>query len=139
MKDKQLYLYWLYLFIFCAALGFIQSRGPLVMALLTIAGLAFFVPPAMLLYRDVRSGDRRHLRPIAIISLCSLLLSAALLLLYWALLARSGSDVAANIAYAALAIFSSPMLVMPAPALSMFLWACLLFTAFHFRKKKKST
>ncbi len=137
MKDKQLYLYWLYLYIFCAALGFIQSRGPLATALLAIAGTVFFLPPAMLLYRDVRSGEHKHLRPIALFSLCSLVLSAGLLLLYWVLLARSGSDVAANIAYAALAVFSAPMLTMPAPALSMFLWACLLFTAFYFRKKKK--
>ena len=138
MKDKQLYLYWLYLFIICAALGFIQDRGPLVTALLTIAGLLFFLPPAMLLYRDSRSTERKHIRPIALISLAALILSAALLLLYWALLARSGSDLAANIAYAALAVFSTPMLAMPAPALSLFLWACLLFTALHFRKRKKN-
>ena len=138
MKDKQLYLYWLYLFIICAVLGFIQNRGPLVTALLTIAGLLFFLPPAMLLYRDSRSTQRKHIRPIALISLAALILSAALLLLYWALLARSGSDLAANIAYAALAVFSAPMLVMPAPALSLFLWACLLFTALHFRKRKKT-
>ena len=105
MKDKQLYLYWLYLFILCAALGFIQDRGPLVTALLTIAGIGFFLPPA--------------------------------LLLYWYVLARSGSDVAATVAHAAMVIFSAPMSCMVAPALSLFLWACLLFSVFYFRKRKK--
>ena len=139
MKDKQLYLYWLYLSIFCAALGFIQNRGPLVTALLTLAGIAFFLPPTVLFYRDVRSGARKNIRTIALISLCSLVLSAATLLLYWTLLARSGSDLAANIAHAAMVIFSTPMSCMVAPALSLFLWACLLFSAFYFRKKKEKS
>jgi len=137
MKDKQLYLYWLYLFILCAALGFIQDRGPLVTALLTIAGIGFFLPPALLLYKDVRSGQRKHARFLAIASLCSLVLTAVLLLLYWYVLARSGSDVAATVAHAAMVIFSAPMSCMVAPALSLFLWACLLFSVFYFRKRKK--
>ena len=138
MKDKRLYLYWLYLFIFCAALGFIQERGPLVTALLAIAGVIFFVPPALLLYRDVKRGEQKHTPRLAIISIASLALSAAFLLLYWMLLARSGSDLAATIAYAAMVIFSTPMACMPAPAFSLFLWACLLFSAFYFRKRKKA-
>lgn len=135
MKDKQLYLYWLYLFIICAALGFIQNRNPLGVALLTIVGVAFFVPPAIMVYRDIRAGQSRHLGKLAILSGCSLLATAVLFILYWLLLTVSGSDISAGIAYAVLTVFSAPMMCVAFPAISMFLWACLLITSVLYWKK----
>jgi hypothetical protein len=139
MKDKQLYLYWLYLFIICAALGFIQDRNPIGVALLTIVGIAFFAPPAVLVYRDIHAGTRKHLGRIAILSLCSLVATMVLFIVYWLTLTVSASDIAANIAYAALTILSVPMMCVAFPAVSMFLWACLLIVSVVYWKKQKTT
>lgn len=138
MKDKQLYLYWLYLFIICAALGFIQDRSPLGVALLTVVGLGFFVPPALLVYRDIRAKQRRNLIRVALLSGCSLLGTVVLFIVYWFLLTTAGSDVTANIAYAALTVLASPMMCVALPALSLFGWACLLIASILYLKKEKS-
>lgn len=135
MKDKQLYLYWLYLFIICAALGFIQNRDPFGVALLTLAGIASFAPPAVLVYRDIRAGERKHLGRIAVISLVSLVATTALFIVYWLALTVSGSDMVANIAYAALTILSVPMMCVAFPAVSLFLWASLLMVSIVYWKK----
>ena len=137
MKDKHLYLYWLYLAILCAALGFIQERNPLVVALLCLASLTFFVPGGILLYRDIRSGGKRNLKIILWLSLSSLALTTALFIGYWLSLAAASSDLPGRILYAALTLFSTPMMCAPYPAMSMFLWACMLFTAITYLKPKK--
>lgn len=136
MKNKQLCLYWLYIFILCAALGFIQDRGVLLTAALFVLCLAFFVPPALLLHRN--RTDRRLLLTLAFLGIASLVLTAVLFITYWYALAASGSDLLANVMHAVLTIFSAPMMCAPWPALSMFLWACLSITAFSLLKKAKS-
>ena len=73
MKDQKLYLYWLYLFILCAALGFIPEPQGLLQALLALTAMLFFVPPVMLLYRGIKQGKRKHLRIIRNLSALSLL------------------------------------------------------------------
>lgn len=135
MKNKQLYLYWLYIYILCAALGFIQERGSILTAALFLLCLGFFVPPALLLYNN--RTDRKTLLTLALLGIGSLLLTAVLFIAYWYALAASGSDLLANVMHAALAVFSAPMMCAPWPALSMFLWACLSITAFSFLKKGK--
>lgn len=136
MKNKQLCLYWLYIFILCAALGFIQDRGVLLTAALFVLCLGFFVPPALLLHHN--RTDRRLLLTLAFLGIASLVLTAVLFIAYWYALASSGSDLLANVMHAVLAIFSAPMMCAPWPALSMFLWACLSITAFSFLKKAKN-
>ena len=51
----------------------------------------------------------------------------------------SPDDIAANIAYAALTILSVPMMCVAFPAVSMFLWACLLIVSVVYWKKQKKT
>jgi hypothetical protein len=138
MKDKQLYLYWLYLAILCATLGFIQDRNPLVVALLCLASLAFFVPGGILLYRDIRSGGKQNLKIILWGSVLSLVLTAVLFIGYWFSLAAASSDLPGRILYAALTVVSTPMMCAPYPAVSMFLWACMLFTAITYLKPTKT-
>lgn len=137
MKDKQLYLYWLYAYIICAILGFIQNRSPLVTALLALACAAFFVPGGILVYRDIRNKQRKNLRNIMVLSIASLLLTMALFIGYWFSLTAFGSDTPGKVMYALLTVFSTPLMCAPFPAISMFLWACLLFTAISFWKQGK--
>lgn len=137
MKTNQLYLYWLYLFIFCAAMGFIQERNPLVTALLMLLTLAFFVPGALLLYHAIREGDRKHLRNVLIISACSLGVTMLLFIANTLTVLAPDNDLLGRILYAVLVVFSAPMMCAPYQSISMFLWACLMFTAISHWKKTK--
>lgn len=136
MKDKQLYLYWLYLYIICATLGFIpQERNPLVAALLALLTLVFFVPPAILLYRGIRQESRPHLKAIALISALSLGLTTLLFIANMLTVLAPNDLLLGNIFYALLTLFSAPMMCAPYQIVSLLLWASLLVVALHWRKK----
>lgn len=136
MKDRKLYLYWLYLYILCASLGFIPSpRSPLVTALLTLAAVAFFVPPAMILYRAIRRDDRKAMKLVALLSAGSLVLTTVLFIANTLTVLAPANLLLGNILNALLVLFSAPMLCAPYQALSLFGWACLLFTVIFHRKK----
>lgn len=136
MKDKQLYLYWLYLYIICAILSFIpQERNPLVAALLAILTLVFFLPPAILLYRGIRQESHPHLKTIALISALSLGLTTLLFIANILTALAPNNLLLGNIFYALLILFSTPMLCAPYPILSPLLWASLLVIALRWRKK----
>lgn len=136
MKDKHLYLYWLYLFILCAALGFIPAeRSPLVAALLALLSIAFFVPGVMLLYRGIQRRQRAHLKIILILSTCSLALTLVLFIANTLTVLAPDNILLGNILNALLVVFSAPMMCAPYQFLGMFGWACLLFTAISYWKK----
>ena len=135
MKDKQLYLYWLYLAILCAALGFIQERNSLVVLLLTVLMILFYVPGGMLLYRAIQRGKRQHLRNVLFLSLISLAATTLFFIFNLLTVLAPANRLLGNILNAALVIVSVPMMCSPLPALSMFLWGCLLFTAISWWKK----
>lgn len=130
MKERRLYLYWLYLFILCAALGFIRDRSPLVAALLTLLGMGFFVPGGLLLYRGQR-------KPILIISAASLVLTLLLFIGNTLTVLAPDNLLLGNILHAALTVFSAPMMCLPYQGLGVFGWACLLFAALYRSKKPK--
>ena len=137
MKTKQLYLYWLYLFIFCAVMGFIRERNPLVTALLALLCLAFFVPGSLLLYHGIQHRDRRTVRNVMLISAGSLLLTMLLFIANTLTVLAPKNDLLGRIFQALLTVFSTPMMCAPYQFISMFLWACLLFTGLSFWKKLK--
>lgn len=121
MKIKLCYVLWGVLFIICAGLGFVQNPVGLGNILLRISSLIFFIPGVLLLCW----GQRKQVR---IISVCSL--SVTLLLLVINLLFVQASVAVGNVLNALLIIFSSPMICSQFPALSLFLWACLLMATF---------
>lgn len=135
MKTKQLYLYWLYLFIFCAAMGFIRERGPLVTALLALLSLVFFVPGGLLMYRGIKNHDRKLVRNVMLICICSLGLTLVLFIANILTALAPNNDLLGRIFQAILVVFSTPMMCSPYQFISMFLWACLLFTGISYWKK----
>ena len=136
MKNKQLYLYWLYLYILCAALGFIPAeRSPLVTALLALLSVAFFIPPALLLHRSFQQGNPRHPRFIAIASGVSLALTTLLFIANTLTVLAPQDVLLGNILNALLVVLSAPMLCAPFSILGLFGWACLLVTAIRCLKK----
>lgn len=135
MKERKLYLYWLYLYILCAALGFIRQRSPLVTALLTLLGLVFYIPPGWILYRSRRV--KKQLTPILLISTLSLVLTLLLFIANALSVLAPQNLMLGNILNATLVVFSSPMMCLPLQGLGIFGWACLLFTALYLRKRAK--
>lgn len=136
MKDRKLFLYWLYLYILCAALGFIPSpRNPLVVAALALLTVGFFVPPGMILYRAIQRNDRRQLRLVALLSAASLALTLALFIANTLTVLAPSNVLLGNVFNTLLVLFSAPMMCAPYQAISIFGWACLLFVVIFHRKK----
>ena len=134
MSKKTLYFIWGGLFIFCGLLGFIPQPEGIVKVLMVMASLVFFVPGGILLYlgkKEQNYGAIRVVRNVAIISLC-----VTLFLLVLNFLSGKASDAMGDFLYGLLTMLSAPMVCSQYWSLSLFLWACLLFTAISFRKKK---
>lgn len=134
MKKPQLFALWAILFIICAGLGFIPEPEGAGKILCTLASVVFFLPPAVLLFRAAKVGDRNTLRLIRNLSAASL--GATLVLLVANVLSALGSRLLGNVLYAMLVIVSSPMICSGSWALSLFLWACLLMASLRLLKKR---
>ena len=119
MNKRVLFALWGVLFLLCAGLGFVPAGvwG-------TLAALAFFLPPAALLYLH---REERVLKLIRSLSALSLGLTVLLLVLNFA--AAFGSEALGSIVHIVLTIVSAPMLCGGNWAMSLFLWACLLLTS----------
>ena len=135
MKNKTLYPIWGGLFIICALLGFIPAPEGFLKVLLILVAAAFFVPGWILLYRADRDKDVASLKLIRGISLCSL--GATLLFLVLNFMSGRGSEMAGELLYNFLVIFSTPMVCAQYWVASIFLWACLLMTSLSCLKKAK--
>ena len=134
MKKSTLYILWAGLFIICAGLGFIPDPSVSGRILMTMLSVAFFVPPAVLLYRAKAEKDVFTLQLIRNLSALSLVLTAVLLVVNVASAFRS--VLWGNIVHRVLAIVSSPMVCSGYWALSLFLWACLLVVSLKLLKKR---
>lgn len=127
MKNSALYFLWGCLFILCAVLGFIPEPEGVVRILLTLIAVCFFLPPAVLLFRSGRTGDRTT--PALIRNLSALSLAATLILVVLNILCAPGSRLLGDFLHCLLVIVSSPMICSGHWALSLFLWACLLMAS----------
>lgn len=134
MKKSTLYIIWAGLFIICAGLGFIPNPTGAGRVLLTLLSVAFFIPPAVLLYRADQEKDNNTLQLIRNFSALSLLLTMVLLIVN--LLSAFRSEWLGNVVHAVLVMVSSPMVCSGYWALSLFLWACLLVVSLKLLKKK---
>lgn len=134
MKNSTLYIIWAGLFIICAGLGFIPNPTGAGRVLLTLLSVAFFIPPAVLLYRADQEKDNNTLQLIRNFSALSLLLTMVLLIVN--LLSAFRSEWLGNVVHAVLVMVSSPMVCSGYWALSLFLWACLLVVSLKLLKKK---
>ena len=134
MKKSTLYILWAGLFSICAGLGFIPNPEGAGRILLTLVSLAFFVPPAVLLYRAKQEKNAPTVQLIRNLAALSLLLTAVLLVVNVASAFRSA--IWGNIVHTVLVIVSSPMVCSGYWALSLFLWACLLVVSMKLLKKR---
>ena len=134
-KNKKLSIAWAVLYGFCAAFGFIPTPDGVLMALMVTLSLAFFVPPAMLLYRAVPREDWQTIRRIRNLSILSLGSTMTMLILNF--LSVGASAAVGNVLYWLLILVSAPMVCGQFWAVSLFLWACLLMVSIALLKKRK--
>ena len=81
MNQKTLFALWGGLFALCAGLGFIDETAGFWHVVLVVLALAFFIPPAVLLYRADQEKDNNTLQLIRNFSALSLLLTMVLRLI----------------------------------------------------------
>lgn len=123
-KKIVLYVVWACLYILCVGLGTIPEPAGFGKAVMVLIALAFFVPGFWLVIEALAKEDRKAVRTVRIISICSLSLTALALVGNF-LSANAGADVG-DALYDVLALVSAPMLCGQYWAMSIFLWACLL-------------
>lgn len=128
MKKQILYMLWLSLYILCVGLGTLTDRTTAGSVVLTILGIAFFVPGMLLLIHGYKTGDRKMLVRIRIISILSLGLTLVLIVLN-ILLVQAGSGVGETL-NDILILVSAPMFCCYWHGISLFLWSCLFVSSF---------
>ena len=135
MKKKVLTGLWIFLFLFCSAMGFIPDVTGVGQVLLWILSVVFFLPGMILLYDAYMQKDRKVLLRIRIVSIVSLLLT--MIFLVAAIASVHSEKVVGDTLEAILNIVSCPMLISPFWFLSLFLWAFLMCGTFYGQKQKK--
>ena len=136
MKKNTLFALWGGMYALCAGLGFVSEPAGFLKFLLVVLALGFFVPPALLLRRAVRRRDRDCVALIRNLSIAWLVLTAALLVANF--LSLMATTVLGDMLYRMLIVVSAPMVCGQSWILSMFCWACLLFTSRHILKMMKT-
>ena len=132
MKEKILYAIWASLYILCVGLGTVENAAGLGKALLIASAVIFFLPGGALLYHGLQTGNKKVLQRLRLVCLTSLVLT--LILIVANLMSVSASAKTGKVLYDLLQLFSAPMLCGQYWALSLFLWACLLFSCLKGRK-----
>ncbi len=134
MKLEQLYLAWGTLFIVCAGFGFILEPSQPLRALMAVLSAGFFVPPAILLYRDHKAGTVKDIRRIRSLSIASLALTTVAIVANE--LSVYASEGVGILLHGFWVIVSAPMVCSGFGILTVFAWACLMVTCFELLKKK---
>ncbi len=130
MTRTYLYGAWAGLAILCAGLGYVPEPQGAMGILMTVFAVAFFIPPAVLVYRR----DIRDLKRIRILSLVWLI--TALVLIVANILSVLAPEAIGTGLYALLVMLTVPMICGQSWAMSLFFWACLLMASHSLLKKK---
>jgi hypothetical protein len=128
MKKSTLYYIWLGFFGLCFGLSLIPTPSEALSVVLKILSVGFFVPPAVLLVQAKLAGDQKTVKILRIISGLSLGLTLAFII--FNIMAMASPEWVGNLLHYALIFVSVPMQGLGSWALSLFLWACLLFSGF---------
>lgn len=127
---------WVGMYILCAVLGFLPPQEGFSYWMLLFFSLAFFVPPALLLWQAKKEKNYREIRLVRNLSLLSLGLTLVLMvanfLSIWAT-----SLVLGDVLYWVLNLVSVPMLCSQSWVVSLFFWACLLMSSLSLGRKNR--
>lgn len=125
MKKYTLYYIWAGLAVLCALLGLIPTPTGALAVVMTVLSVGFFVPPAWLLVEALKTGDEKTVKQLRLLSILSLSLTVVLFIAN--ILSMAAPEAVGNVLYFLLSILSVPMVCSGHWALSLFLWACILF------------
>ena len=136
MKQKLIYLLWLFLYIICVGLGTITESIPVLTVFQGLFALLFYVPPVLLAIEGLKEGQRRYLVQIRVISILSLVLTLIFMIANIAsVYASEGVGNTLNQLYI---LVAAPMHCLPYGFISIFLWASLLMFTFPRIWKEKA-
>ena len=125
MKKTIFFSLWVGLYILCALLGLIPSPGGALRVVMTVLSVLFFLPPTLLFLESKKTGDKKTLKLLRLLSILSL--GGTLLLFVFNILAVAWPEALGNALYVLLNFVSAPMVCSGYYVISLFLWACLLF------------
>lgn len=128
MKQKLIYLLWLFLYIVCVGLGTIYADILVLHIFQGLFAALFFVPPVLLVLEGLKDGQRKYLVQIRIISIVSLALT--LIFMIANIAAVYASEAIGNTLNQIYILVAAPMHCLPYGFISIFLWACLLMLTF---------
>ena len=136
-KDKGiLKAIWAGMFFLCALLGFVPKPEEGNRWLLVVFGILFFLPPMLLLIQCRRTKDRKGLALLRNLSVLSLL--STVVLLAANILSMLAPQFVGDVLHGILVIVSTPMVCCQYWAVSLFLWAALLWgSLFSLKPPKK--
>ncbi len=134
MTNLKIFMIWAFLYGVCAALGFFPEPGGALAGLMIVLSVAFFIPPAVLVYRGVRQKDYVLLKKIRYLSLIWMGLTTITFCLN--VLSVEASEAAGQVLYWMLILVSAPMVCSQAWIVPIFLWGCLLTVCLQNREKK---
>ena len=135
MDNSILKALWIGMYILCCVLGFVTPTDSISRVLMLVLAVAFFIPPALLLYRAKKEKDEKDLQLVRRISLISLgITTIALVANFLSVLAST--QAVGTVLHYVLALVSVPMLCSQNWVVSLFLWACLLFSSLKKRRRK---
>ena len=119
---------WVAMYVAAVAMGVFWPAT----AVSTIVGIAFFVPPAVLLWDGFRSGNQKRIRCIRILSLVSLLLTMVLVsMIFVTVSSEKNIDKLMDML---LVLCAAPLMCFKAWLVSIFGWASLLSASFVVKK-----
>ena len=127
MNKTSYYTVWAGIYILCAGLSFIPEPAGFLKFLMMALSLGFFLPPALLLYRAKKERDGFSVKLIRNLSLASLILTAAVLII--SVLSFLAPEWVGNFLHILLILVSVPMVCSQYWVLSLFCWACLLMVS----------
>ena len=134
VKEWILYAVWLCLYILCVGLGTVEEVEGAGKVFFVLTSLIFFIPGVLLLLLGRREKNRKMLLRVRIVAICSLGLTVAVFCAN--VVAVAGSSQLGSLLHDLLNLVSAPMFCSQYWILSLFCWACLLWTSFlKFNKK----
>ena len=135
MNNQKISMIWAFLYGACAALGFIPNPVGALSGFMIVLSVAFFIPPAVLVYRSIKNRDFLMLKKIRYLSLIWLGLTTVMVSLNF--LSVEASEAAGKVLYWLLILVSSPMICSQTWIVPIFLWSCLLTVCLQYREKKE--
>ena len=133
-KTKKLWIFWGIAYLLCTVCAFFPVTPGALAGLFLLLSLGFFVPPAFLIFEAVQEKQPKILKIIRNLSLFSLGLTLAAILLNF--LSIQASDGWGMVLYWLLILVSTPMVCSQVWVVGLFGWACLLMVCLKYLKKR---